>query len=84
MKRIILLLFTMTTIKCYSATGNASDGILAILAVLAFLMVLLAIVSFGGFIRKQILAARSKRHVHQEGSPEGEEPHLSITAMPAI
>ncbi len=84
MKRILLLLFTITTIKCYSATGNASDGILAIVAVLAFLMVLLAIVSLGGFIRKQIHAARSKRQLPQERFSDGEQSHLSITAMPAV
>lgn len=84
MKRIVLFLFTMTTLKCYSATGNASDGILAILAILGFLMLLLAIVSFTGYIGRQIKAAISRRHLPQEGFSEGEESHLSITAMPAV
>lgn len=84
MKRIVLLLFTMTTIKCYSATGNASDGMLAILAILGFLMLLLAIVTFTGYIGRQIRSARDKRPVHQDGLAEGEEPHLSITALPAV
>ncbi len=51
--------------NCYSATGNASDGIFATLAVLGFLMFLLAIVTIAGFIKRQIKVKRAKRVLHQ-------------------
>jgi NADH:ubiquinone oxidoreductase subunit 3 (subunit A) len=84
MKKILLFLFLLATGECYSATGNASDGMLAILAILGFLMLLLAIVTFTGYIGRQIRSARDKRQVHQERFENGEEPHLSITASPAV
>ncbi len=52
-------------VNCYSATGNASDGISATLAVLGFLMFLLALVTFTGFIKRQIKEIRAKRVLHQ-------------------
>ena len=66
--------------NCYSATGNASDGIAATLAVLGFLMFLLAIVTLTGFVKRQIKAIKAKRALHQADIANHEDLLLSTTS----
>jgi hypothetical protein len=68
MKKLFFYLAFLASGNCFAATGNASDGELAILSVITLLMLPLAIVYFIHFLRNRIDDFRIKRMISRQGT----------------
>jgi hypothetical protein len=61
MKKFILFLFLVASGQCYAATGNASDGELALIAIITILFLPVAALYFIKFMKSRIHDIRTSR-----------------------
>lgn len=65
MKKFFLFSVIFASIECQAATGNASDGELALLSLILLLILPVATVHFIGFLKKRIHDAHARRMVRK-------------------
>jgi hypothetical protein len=61
MNKFFLFVAILASNKCYSATGNASDGELALLSVIVILMLPIAAVYFINYLKSRINNSRTRK-----------------------
>jgi hypothetical protein len=61
MKKFFLFAVVLATIRCYAATGSASDGELAVLIVIAILLLPVASVYIIRFLKQTIRDMHTRR-----------------------
>ena len=67
MKKFFLFVAILASIKCYAATGSASDGELAVLIVIAVLVLPVASVYFIRFLKHTIRDMHTRRMLENHG-----------------
>jgi len=61
MKKFILFSVIFASIECQAATGNASDGELALLSIILLLLLPIATIHFIGFVKNRIHDIQARR-----------------------
>ena len=63
MKKFFLFLFTVVATNCFAATGDASDGELALLLIITLFLLPVAVAYLLGFIKTQIKLLKTRRQL---------------------